>query len=144
MHNPFAGFRFARIAAERDIVDEGDSHTLELKHDGTGATNIIQRVINNETLPSELVEQSLLAELNKGTADINATKRDAAIAAGGSWITEGREIKNYVPPEVAKDDLAKPIVDAGGGSSSPVALHFCRMPSGLALAQHHSLPGPWQ
>ena len=86
---------------------------VTLKHGGTGATNIIQRVINNETLPSELVEQSLLAELNKGTADINATKRDAAKAAGG-------------------------------GSSSPVALHFCRMPSGLALAQHHSLPGPWQ
>ena len=92
---------------------------MTLKHGGTGATNIIQRVINNETLPSELVEQSLLAELNKGTADINATKRDAAKAAGGSWITNVVSRLIFSTRSRVSLGVRRPLAGARGSVTEP-------------------------
>lgn len=62
--NPFDGLRFSHISAERDIIQEADSSDLNLNEDGRGATNIIQRVINDERLDSKLVEEGLLIDLN--------------------------------------------------------------------------------
>jgi ABC-type multidrug transport system ATPase subunit len=64
--NPFSGKIFRRIYAERNIAPEGDSGTnLDISGDGRGATNIIQNFINKANLQSDLVEITLLEELNK-------------------------------------------------------------------------------
>lgn len=65
MANPFAGKQFKRIHAERNIRPEVDSQAdLNVDGDGRGATNIIQNFINKFSLPSDLVEKTLLNELN--------------------------------------------------------------------------------
>jgi putative ATP-dependent endonuclease of the OLD family len=64
--NPFAGREFRRIFAERNIVPEPDnSGSLDVSGDGRGVTNIIQNFINKSHLPSGLVEDALLTELNE-------------------------------------------------------------------------------
>lgn len=87
LKNPFSGLRFARIAAERDIGAEPDSHDLRLHQDGTGATNIVQRVINYEDFPSELVEKTLLDDLNKIMGPDAGFSRIAAQRTGvANWV----------------------------------------------------------
>jgi len=85
--NPLNGLRFARIAAERDIVAEGDSVDLSLKSDGAGATNIIQRFINDERRPNELIEDVLRSDLNRIMGpDANFTKIAAQRTADNLWM----------------------------------------------------------
>jgi len=62
--NPFSSRVFRRLRAERDIRLEGDNDS-DLQENGSGATSVVQRFINKAWLPSELVEQTLLQELNK-------------------------------------------------------------------------------
>ncbi|MEI8172366.1 MAG: ATP-binding protein [Deltaproteobacteria bacterium] len=63
--NPFENRNFKRINAERDIVPELDQPTdLTVKGNGQGTTNIIQNFINKVGLPSEIVESTLLKEIN--------------------------------------------------------------------------------
>jgi len=64
MPNPFQGKSFQRIHAERNILPEQDQSDLSVSGDGSGATNIIQNFINKATLPSSLVEKTLLEQLN--------------------------------------------------------------------------------
>lgn len=64
MPNPFQGKFFQRIHAERNILPEQDQSDLSVSGDGSGATNIIQNFINKATLPSSLVEKTLLEQLN--------------------------------------------------------------------------------
>lgn len=59
------GKSFKLIAAERDIVPEGDSNEITINSNGTGITNTIQCFINRSKLPSHLVEVDLLSALNK-------------------------------------------------------------------------------
>lgn len=63
--NPFSQMTFKHLRAERDISQEGEGSELVLRENGDGATNIIQDFINSTALPSELVEEELLKELNK-------------------------------------------------------------------------------
>ena len=64
--NPFIGKDFNVINAERNIKPEGDNAgNLDVSGDGSGATNIIQNFINKANLPSSLVENIFLEELNK-------------------------------------------------------------------------------
>jgi hypothetical protein len=64
--NPLAGKQFRRIYAERDIVPEIDNPgNLSVSGNGRGATNILQNFINKARLPRDLVEETLLAELNE-------------------------------------------------------------------------------
>lgn len=64
--NPFSGKEFRRIHAERNIVPEADSaNTLTISGNGQGATNVIQNFITKANLPSELIEKTILDELNK-------------------------------------------------------------------------------
>ena len=62
--SPFSNKVFKRITAERDITTESDS-SIDVNEHGKGATNIIQQFINKASLPSDLVEKTLLSELNK-------------------------------------------------------------------------------
>ena len=65
--NPFRDKIFKHLKAERDIHPEGDerNRTVPVDENGLGATNIIQQFINKASLPSQLVEKTLLEELNK-------------------------------------------------------------------------------
>ena len=63
--SPFSGYHIARIGSDRNIVPEQELNQLELKPDGTNATTIIRRYIHEATRPSELIEATLLNELNK-------------------------------------------------------------------------------
>lgn len=64
MGNPFADYIFKRLLADRDITPERDSDTLGILSNGRGVTNAIQNYINKAALPSALIEQTLLNELN--------------------------------------------------------------------------------
>lgn len=63
--NPFENRVFKRLLADRDIWTEPDTSSLELKPNGGNATNLIQRFLLQEQLPSALIEDRLLGELNK-------------------------------------------------------------------------------
>jgi putative ATP-dependent endonuclease of OLD family len=63
--NLFNGKVFKRLLAERDIVPENQSNSMNLRQNGSGATNILRRFIHMESLPTDLVDIKLLAELNK-------------------------------------------------------------------------------
>lgn len=64
-HNMFSGKIFKHLSAERDILPEKESGSLNLDPKGSTATNIIQRFINISSLPSSLVDKTLLGELNQ-------------------------------------------------------------------------------
>jgi hypothetical protein len=63
--SPLSGKRFRRLVADRDIRPESSARDLTLKDDGTGATNLIQRYLNDSELPSSLIEDVLLGALNR-------------------------------------------------------------------------------
>lgn len=62
--NFFHGKEFRRLAAERNILPEPDSSANEIRDDGQGATNVIQKFLNKASLPRDLVRKSLLDALN--------------------------------------------------------------------------------
>lgn len=62
--NPFASFKFKRLLADRDIIPENASDVLEIKPNGQGVTNAIKSYLTRDNLPSNLVEKTLLNELN--------------------------------------------------------------------------------
>ncbi|WP_299583995.1 AAA family ATPase [uncultured Sunxiuqinia sp.] len=61
---PFTGKRFCNISAERDILPEQTNANIEFAPNGTGATNIVQQIINRTNRDSRLIENELLQELN--------------------------------------------------------------------------------
>ncbi len=65
MPNPFSGKEFKRISAERNILPEIDSSTIEVTSNGQGVTNIIQNFINKVHLKNNLIEKTFLNELNE-------------------------------------------------------------------------------
>lgn len=62
--DPFNPYAFQRIVADRDIVPEANASSLSVAPNGIGVTNVIQRYINHASLPSDLVETTLLHDLN--------------------------------------------------------------------------------
>lgn len=63
--NPLFGKLFRRIHAERNISPETDNPgNLNISGDGVGTTNLIQNFLNKASLPSNLVEVTLLSDLN--------------------------------------------------------------------------------
>lgn len=62
--NPFASHRFRRLLADRDISRETETDHLEIKSNGEGVTNAVRSYLNKATLPSSLVEGTILNELN--------------------------------------------------------------------------------
>lgn len=83
--NPFSTKVFKRLKAERDIHPEGDA-AFQLQENGIGATNTIQQFVNKVSLPSELVEHTLLRELNV-IMEPDASFTDIVVQQGenGHW-----------------------------------------------------------
>jgi putative ATP-dependent endonuclease of the OLD family len=63
----FHTLNFRCLTAERDIVPEDHAQDFILHKNGSGATTIVQRVINHSIYSSDLIEKRLLEELNKIT-----------------------------------------------------------------------------
>jgi len=63
LQNPFASTVFKHLKAERDIHPETD-YDGPVDGNGRGATSIIQQFLNKSWLPGQLVEETLLGELN--------------------------------------------------------------------------------
>lgn len=55
---------FSHLSAERDILPEQSNSKLSLTTTGIGATNLVQQIINRDVHNSDLVEKTLLKELN--------------------------------------------------------------------------------
>lgn len=55
---------FSHLSAERDILPELANSQVNLSTTGIGATNLVQQIINRNSYDSELIEKTLLKELN--------------------------------------------------------------------------------
>lgn len=84
-NNPLAGKIFKRLFAERDILMEPHGDALSLMENGRGATNLIQNFINRVGLPSELVEDKLLDELNQICAPDTSFTDIVCQLSNGNW-----------------------------------------------------------
>ena len=62
---PLDGLEYKRLFAERDIRREAESEEIDIHSDGGGLTNSVGAFINKANLPSDLVEKTMLEELNK-------------------------------------------------------------------------------
>lgn len=62
--NPFSGYSFKKLLADRNIIPERDE-VLEVDPNGNGATSTIQRFLNKVGLPTRLVKETLLQSLNE-------------------------------------------------------------------------------
>ena len=58
------GINCLRINAERDIIPEHANHSEELSANGTGATSLINHILNHEERNEQLVQHDLLNALN--------------------------------------------------------------------------------
>lgn len=65
LSNPFLSKTIARLSAERDIQPESDEGEPEIINNGTGFTRTVAQLVNNVPNPRTLIEQSLLAEVNR-------------------------------------------------------------------------------
>jgi len=63
--NPFQNKFFSHLSAERDILPESQNSEIKISTTGIGATNLIQQIINRDVYDSDLIEKTLLNELNK-------------------------------------------------------------------------------
>lgn len=63
--NPFSGYSFKKLLADRDISPEPASLAGSIDPNGRGLTATIHHFINRVGLPSDLVEKVLLNELNE-------------------------------------------------------------------------------
>lgn len=61
----FDGKLFSHLSAERDIQQEKSLNNLNISTSGSGATNLIQTIINRDNYNSNLIEEILLEKLNK-------------------------------------------------------------------------------
>lgn len=62
---PLQNRTFSHLSAERDILPESANSQLNLSTTGIGATNLIQQIVNRDSYDSELIEKTLLKELNE-------------------------------------------------------------------------------
>jgi hypothetical protein len=62
--NPFKPFTFKRLLADRDIIPELEVDNLIVSSNGQGITNAIRSYLTRASLTSELIEKTLLNELN--------------------------------------------------------------------------------
>lgn len=61
---PDRNIRYRLVSAERNIVPEEESFDVELQNNGSGATNLIRKVLTNEEYDEKLIEVELLQSLN--------------------------------------------------------------------------------
>lgn len=65
LHYIYNNVTLRRLNAERNILPEEESDLISLSPDGSGASNLIRKFINNSTYDEKAIEILLLAELNK-------------------------------------------------------------------------------
>ncbi|HKQ58953.1 MAG TPA: AAA family ATPase [Candidatus Eisenbacteria bacterium] len=96
--NPLAGVHIARVAADRDIRDEGDGSPA-LGANGQGATNLIQSFLNHVDLPADLVGGPFLETLNEICGpDMKFSELRARRHHSNVWeIFLGEEGKGLIP-----------------------------------------------
>lgn len=84
--HPFTNKSFKYISAERDIIPEANLTSLELLANGTGATFLIQEVLNSSSHDSSLVENLLLNGLNTITfPEIQFSRILVQKVEGNNW-----------------------------------------------------------
>lgn len=82
---------FRKVLAERNIVPELDGN-IEIKSDGIGVTNAIQRFLNRSNLQSSIVEENILDALNSIFAhDITFTGIVCQMHDNNTWEIYLRE-----------------------------------------------------
>lgn len=62
--NPLEGRLFRRLLADRDVAPETDSDDTVIRPNGSGFTNVVQRLLNKALLPSKLIDEEMLGDLN--------------------------------------------------------------------------------
>jgi AAA15 family ATPase/GTPase len=83
---PLKGKIFSHLGAERDVQPEGPNSHLEVRINGSGATNLIQSIINKAIYDSDLIEKTLLTQLNKIiNPDIDFTRILVQLNEDGFW-----------------------------------------------------------
>ena len=63
--NKFSNTIFRRINAERNIVPEQEQDDVDIDFFGSGASNLVRKILNNSNYDEKLIEITLLEELNK-------------------------------------------------------------------------------
>lgn len=63
--NPFERFEFRRILADRDVVLESSTEPVAIAENGIGLTAAVEAYLNRNDLPSALVENAMLNDLNQ-------------------------------------------------------------------------------
>ncbi len=63
--NPLSGYAFKRILSDRDITPEQEGGDLLIRANGTGFTRTVEKYLHNYGLPEDLVEVTMLEDLNK-------------------------------------------------------------------------------
>lgn len=83
---PFKGKLFCNITAERDVLPESVNTSVQLLPNGSGATNLVQHILNRIDQDSRLVEQELLKEINViVNPDIKFTRILVQTNLNGKW-----------------------------------------------------------
>lgn len=99
--NPFSGYRFKRLLADRDIVREDEADSLDIQSNGQGVTNLIRNYLVRADLPATLVEETLLGALNSIFEPDGHIRRIIVQQVGGkgtSWeLYFDEEGKGWVP-----------------------------------------------
>ena len=62
--NNWSKYSFRRLGAERNIVPEKETDSEELSMTGTGASNLVRRIINYSDYDEKMIENTLLEALN--------------------------------------------------------------------------------
>jgi predicted ATP-dependent endonuclease of OLD family len=78
--------KFCNISAERDILPEEADPEVVIMSNGSGATNVIQNIINKANVDSQLIEEELLRELNTIVKpDIEFTRILVQLRENNKW-----------------------------------------------------------
>jgi putative ATP-dependent endonuclease of OLD family len=118
---PFKGKKFSHLSAERDIQPESQNANIGLTTKGIGATNLIQKIINDGKYDSNLIEITLLDQLNKIiNPDINFRR----------ILVQRNENDNWEIYFESSDDGRVPLSKMGSGVKTIllVLIHLYVMP----------------
>jgi len=111
MTNPLEGKRFRRIAAERDVQPEAEGGELEPQPGGLRVTNIIQSYSNLAKLDRDMVDVTLLKQLNEVTEpDYSFSAIVPRKLENGQWEISLREQNKGLVPLSASGSGLKTIL----------------------------------
>lgn len=104
--NPFSDKIIKKMTAERDIEPNAPNDKKDFHPNGSGATNIIELFLNDSKYPRDLVDNNLLADLNKIVSpDVFFESITVRRVENGNWEIFLKE----------KDKGLIPLSDSGSG-----------------------------